>query len=370
MILIDCSALKSGGGCQLALNFIKELSGLQQTNYLILIPNVGPLKGLHERFPNLLFYTSPSARIITRFIFENFYLPKIIKEKKIRKIYTFFGAGLPKKKNVISIVSVAYPIICYPESPFWKYIPKSKKIKQQIKNWVRIRRLKRADFIIAETQVMADRLSKILEKKKDDIKILKPSPSEFVIEKKGYRYPSEENRILILSGLSPHKNLWRLNEFSNLLMKADINFKFIVSAEKKDFLKIAHSESLHSLETDKHFEFVGSVPPDKINALYEKSDFLLNISDLESFSNNYMEAWKASLPLIVSDTDFSRHICGTSAIYINPHNLNNHIDKIHELLNNKSLQKQLVKEGKKRLKELPTQSNKTRMILDLISELE
>jgi hypothetical protein len=34
-----------------------------------------------------------------------------------------------------------------------------------------------------------------------------------------------------------------------------------------------------------------------------------------------MEAWKANVPLLVSDRDFAREICGDSAVYCEPHDV-------------------------------------------------
>jgi glycosyltransferase involved in cell wall biosynthesis len=68
-----------------------------------------------------------------------------------------------------------------------------------------------------------------------------------------------------------------------------------------------------------HFRFVGTIPPTDIQSVYDAADVLVTLSDLESFSNNYMEAWKVGIPIIASDRDFAHEICGDSALYVEPH---------------------------------------------------
>jgi glycosyltransferase involved in cell wall biosynthesis len=129
------------------------------------------------------------------------------------------------------------------------------------------------------------------------------------------------------------------------------------------------SISFDSTRLDQHFEFVGGIPADKIRNIYSKSDFLLNISDLESFSNNYMEAWKSGLPLVCSDTDFARNICGESAIYIDPHNAASSAAAIQTLMQDLSKQRQLADTGKERLTMLPNAQEKFDKIIAVLNEV-
>lgn len=175
--LIDLSPLKAGGGCQLALNFIQTIYNNNLGSGLIfLIPNVGPLCNLQTQFPELHFIVSPTKSFLTRFVFEYYTLKSILNRFQISQVYTFFGAGLPKIKGIRSIVSVAYPIICYPESPYWTHINKKIKIRQKIVNALRVKRLMKADQIIVETPVMHIRLAQVLKKSASQFIVSKPSP--------------------------------------------------------------------------------------------------------------------------------------------------------------------------------------------------
>jgi hypothetical protein len=81
----------------------------------------------------------------------------------------------------------------------------------------------------------------------------------------------------------------------------------------------------------------------------------VNLSDLESFSNNYMEAWKANVPLLVSDRDFARGICGESAIYCEPHDAAQIAKCMLEFIHGNIDTARLVANGAERLRRLGSQ---------------
>ena len=90
------------------------------------------------------------------------------------------------------------------------------------------------------------------------------------------------------------------------------------------------------------------------------------LSDLESFSNNHMEAWKVCVPQIVSDRDFARDICRDSAVFIEPHNPKQVAITLSEVLNNDALLRALVENGRIYLEQLPSQKERMHKILQLI----
>ncbi len=372
MILLDFSPLKTGGGVQLALNFLVKIQGIerQNMNYFILLPNSGVLSKMDTKNLKFPFAHAPTSSFLKRAYFEYISFPRLVKRNNVNKVFTFFGAGLPHKKSVKSIVSVAYPIICYDESPYWKYISTSEKVKKKIINFIRKTRLKKANIIIAETEIMKDRLSKTLKLEKSVIKVIPPATSAFLEEKSFKTKNSSVVKFLLLSGYASHKNLWRLLELSSEIEKLDINFdfKFMITGSLEDFLRMNHSVSIDNKLVERRFQFLGSVHPASLQDVYENCNFLINLSDLESFSNNYMEAWKTATPLIVSDRDFARSICLDSALYIEPHNVRDMAYKIISHVNNPELIERMVKIGKELYGKLPSQEEKLDILLNIINE--
>lgn len=362
-ILIDFSPLKSGGGVQLAYNFLDSLARVTNAKFMLLVPK-NHFKSYREHSSISKVYEAPTG-VIKRLYFEYFTLKKIFLTEHCDTVFTFFGAGLPHPKNVKSVVGVAYPSICYKDSLFWDNLPWSKKWKTHLINIFRIHRLKKADIIFVETEIMKQRVAAVLNKKESEFQIIPPSPTNYV---QPLHKRERTKNVLLLSSNSPQKNLWRLYEIILQLKQKKYQLKFIVSVSKEEWLSLLPNSVIDEGLVSQYIDFIGTVYQKEIQDLYVKSDVLLMLSDLESFSNNHMEAWKTGIPQIVSDRDFCRNICKDSALYVDPHNAVDVVEKLILLLEDTSLQKTLVDRGNQYLKTLPSPDERTRMILELINE--
>jgi len=368
--LFDFGAIKTGGGLQLASSFLRlfkasevasrEISVLASERLAPLAKSGWDVVGV---VPN---------RMFSRVLFEYFWLPRIIKKENIKAIYTFFGPGLPKISGVKSVVSVAYPIICYPDSNYWRHLPWLERLKKRLINSARAARIRRADVVVCETEVMKARLKEFCGIRAE-IVVLPPSPTEFLSEFDPKLRVLKRNaccRILVLGGLAHHKNNWRLYQVARVLNQRKISAIFVCSFDAEDFgraIKMTENSSVDREIFNKYFEFLGTLPPEGVESAYQGCQFLINLSDLESFSNNYMEAWKASVILLCSDRDFSRHICGESALYFEPHDVDSVVDAILKATSlSVDSAGRMLNEGKRRLRDLPLARERMEKIIRLL----
>ncbi len=368
-VLFDFSSITSGGGVQLAMNFIdKIINNITKIgiNPVLLLPQKGDLSKI-SGIKYFKIYRIKSS-YIQRFIFEYSELALIYKTEKIDIIYTFFGPGLPHPKSIKSIVGVAYPIICYPKSSFWKYINNKLKIRQYILNKFRVYRLRKySDLIILETEVMKDRINTYCKIDKQRLTVLPPSPTEYIEEREYQDCKTGILKIGILSGNSPHKNLWRLPEIIRGILSTGFNnFKMVISINEHMGSQIFNNKN----DLFEYFEFFGTVQVNKIQKFYNYIDVMMNISDLESFSNNYMESWKTGKPIISSNRDFAKNILKKSAYYVEPHEPFISGVKLGNWFNNEMPgTNKMVIDGKKLLSELPTQKNRFDTIIRLLNAI-
>ncbi len=334
-------------------------------NIFLLIPEVGALSNLPltKKFAGV--FVSPNS-FRKRFIFEYVHLQNLIRSNKIRHLFTFFGAGLPHAKNVRSIVTVAYPIICYPESPYWHYVAKKEQLYVQCLNILRRHRLSSASEIIVETTVMQARLARTIKFPAKQICVIPPAPSQYVEAMKLQRtLPSR--RFLFISGNDSHKNLWRLPAIAQYMLKLGAReFRFLLTTSREAYLTSLRRFGIREDHIDTHFIFLGPIPPQRIMEAYRQAEVVVSLSDLESFSNNYMEAWTARLPLVVSDRDFSRNICKDSAVYVDPHRPEEVAKQFCLLAQDPDLQDMLVKVGIERLSMLPSQKERFALVIKKI----
>ena len=369
-ILLDCSAIKEGGGVQLALNFLDLLREEPPAGYNVytLVPADGLLHKAVTKssLPNVLL--CPQG-YVSRFLFEHVKLREIMAMEQIKVIYTFFGAGLPHPAEVTSIVTVAYPIICYPESPYWQLVDAPSRIGNQLRNWIRRRRLRNADLILVETPVMLQRLERHVGIDASRVKLLPPAVSEYVRARSVNSLPHSPMNFLFVSGTAFHKNLWRLYAVGQQLRDKGVkpaDARFLLTVTRDDYLASLQEASVDSSILDDYFEFLGGLHSSELMGAYERASYLVSLSDLESFSNNYMEAWKVGVPIIASDRDFARSICGESALYVEPHDPEAVADTIIQCKGDPSIAARLVAAGQLHIGALPTTRDRFQKIFSYI----
>jgi glycosyltransferase involved in cell wall biosynthesis len=303
---------------------------------------------------------------LRRAFFEYVTLQRLLKKSGIQVIYTFFGGGVPHPAGVRTIATVAYPIICYPESPYWRYEFTGRRWFNRARNWLRVQRLRKADVILVETEIMRGRVSRTLGTPPEHISLLRPAVSRFAeaVDRAVHEGPVT---FAVVSDNSRHRNIWRLPEIARHLHDGGTrNFRIVLTIDERE-LRTSLRGRIDEEVLRKYFQFLGRVPPTRIMEVYAKADVLVQLSDLESFSNNYIEAWRVGLPMIASDRDFARAICEDSAAYVEPHDPPAAAAVFARLIGDAPLRAHLAAAGRKRLAEMPTLEERCEKIWQVIS---
>jgi glycosyltransferase involved in cell wall biosynthesis len=71
---------------------------------------------------------------------------------------------------------------------------------------------------------------------------------------------------------------------------------------------------------------------------------------LESFTGTFVEAMHYGLPILTSDLDFARHVCGDAAIYFDPWDPGSIKEAILRLHTDQNLRQELISRGRERLR--------------------
>ncbi len=366
-ILLDLGAIKSGGGAQLALNFCEYIRANPQADveWYAILPPSGPLAGSRVTSAFSDFAVSP-ASLLGRVFFDYSSVRKRLKHWKIDLVFTFFGAGLPVSDSVRSFVSTAYPIICYPDSPYWSHVAMVPKFKKRVINMARRKRLGKASTILVETEVMKNRIASALAIEPKRLVVLPPALTSF-LERTTVEQQPHLFRFLMISGIDQHKNLWRLPHIAQCLQKRGItNFQFDLTVTRESFDELLIRNAIVAEYPRQHFNFLGSVDPAQISEAYQDCHCLVSLSDLESFSNNYMEAWVAGRPIIASDRDFSRHICKESALYVEPHDPLSVANAISTFMEDIQLRRRLLAAAEEPLSQMKTVAQRQDELMRII----
>ena len=90
---------------------------------------------------------------------------------------------------------------------------------------------------------------------------------------------------------------------------------------------------------------------------------------LESFSIVYLEAMHHGLPIFTSDLWFARGVCGNAATYFDPFDEEDIVNKVTEIMSQKTKREKSVKAGFEKLGSFPSWQENFNTYQNLILEL-
>lgn len=330
MILINLVPVKSGGGLQNALSFIDQLpySSTLADNSVVVCRNNSEIHLACKR--NGIRYILIHPSLIGRLWFELFYGQILILAFQVKVVFTLFG-----NPPIISFCSrkisgFAFSNILCPEVPFWDFAPPLRRLLFHLKDKIRLLGALLSDEIILETEYLALRALRGVFSQKV-IHVVEMEPSSLILPKSSESRPAPKSscgreqatfNILYLCGPHPNKRVHLLApiiaELDNILRSCNISpiLECSFSPDSKYAAFVARCFDDHSVSGS--LRFLGPIPCDNLHIAIGRSSCLINIARLESFSNNWVEAWSFGVPLVSTRADWARESCGEAALYIDP----------------------------------------------------
>jgi glycosyltransferase involved in cell wall biosynthesis len=153
-----------------------------------------------------------------------------------------------------------------------------------------------------------------------------------------------EFRLLTLSAWYHHKHLEVIPRVVAALpeeMKQRVCF--VLTLPDEDF--VAHFPG----EARQNIVNIGPVPIEEGPSLYRECDAMFLPTLLECFSASYAEAMAMERPVLTSDLGFARTVCGDAAVYFDPMDPADIVEKICTLVRSEGLRRDLVEKGRARL---------------------
>lgn len=355
-VLINFSTLKSGGGQNVAMNFLFEIHRKKLDNinlFFLVAENTDIHKYLLIKNKYLFYIVSKNP--IKRMFFELFKSKIILSESRIDIIYSYFGIGLFTKK-IPQVSGSADSNLYFPEINFWSHYHGLARIKKRFIDWYRVYGIKRASAVVFENEALERKSHEIYHLKKTIT--IKPSIN-FAFESQEYILPiaikSNTSIGLFLCGWQYNKDIMMIPEIALQLKKANQKFHFLLTAPldnsqmHQEFIHLVHLNDVEDMVT-----VTGQINKNQLASLYAQIDYVFLLSKLESFSNNIIEAWYFCKPLIIADELWSRAICGESAVYVDRDDSLDIANNIIKLETELLYKHQKINQGMEILKIYPT----------------
>ena len=370
-LLINFAPLKTGGGQNVALNFLYGLNEEQFNEFDILFL-VAKNSQVHYYLLNqerYLFFVAP-VNPIFRIVYERFWLSNIFMKNGIEIIYSYFGFGF-FGKSFKQICGSADSNIFYPEINFWRDYSKVRQFKFFIVDAYKKWWIQKANAVVFENSALMIRGRKLFQLKKSTT--IRPS-IVCSTELCQYNFPSHvpnvRPRILLLCGWQLNKGIMLVPEIAAELKRKNLKFQFIITAPIdnsrlfKKFVKNVKTKNVID-----YVYVIGQVEKSYISDLYKKVDFVLLLSKLESFSNNIIEAWTYKVPIIIAREEWAISICKEAAIYVNRESPSEIADKLAEVFFNEKEVLIAQSNAKKELEHYPDISQRIKEELNYVKEI-
>lgn len=365
-LLINASNLYVGGGVQVAISVLEELTK-SKTKYLAAISPVVAKQLSKTTLDNCIVINKTPSKIFNFSIRK--LLDDIVIKYKITHVFTVFGPSYWTPKNVKHSVGFALPWLIYDTHHVFNKLSFREKIKK-----ILLSRLqpyfykKNADLIFVETNDVRERLvkkysfseSRVVTVNNTLNEILKDDEchDDTILKKLPFKKEGDVY-LLTISHDYPHKNLSVIPELIELLPE---KYKFIVTLDSELADKV-------SVNNKHRFINVGPVCLNQCPALYKYSDALFLPTLLECFSGSYLEAMYFNKVILTSNLSFAHVICKDSAIYFNPYSISDIAEKIKLGFENHNQILKCQQIATLLIREFPTASERMSLYLDNIENL-
>ncbi|TES88234.1 MAG: glycosyltransferase, partial [Desulfobacteraceae bacterium] len=274
----------------------------------------------------------------------------------------------------IHLCGFADPWVTHRSSIATKALPLLKRLHMLAICYYKRLRLSPDDFYWLEAEVARQGLIKLIHVAPSRVRVIPNTYADVFSQKNSTLYPrrhDETTRIFCIAAPYPHKNLPIVPHVAHLLREKDGHnkFRFIVTLpetgdEVNRFWKIA--QNLNVLDM---IENIGTITLSDCPKWYASADMVFLPTLLETFSATYPEAMVMEKPIVTTDLDFARDICGDAAVYYSPLSAQEAAESIQKVSTDQAFREDLIQRGKDRLKQFPDPHEKFNLMMNWIEEI-
>lgn len=102
-----------------------------------------------------------------------------------------------------------------------------------------------------------------------------------------------------------------------------------------------------ALAVEDRISWLGELDRDAVRRAYARSHVFVYPSDIESFGLPLAEALRCGVPVVTSDRRWAREVCGSTALYCDPHDPDQLAAAVARLLDDRQLFRRLSEDGRR-----------------------
>jgi glycosyltransferase involved in cell wall biosynthesis len=285
--------------------------------------------------------------------------------------FTFFGNPLlSTRDHLLNVCGCALSNLFHPEIRFWGHLPFLRRTWKEFKEVLRRTPVTWADYWIFETPLLGRRAIELRKFPAGRVGVVRMAASSLVSPDKVQSELAEEFkrrmkpgfRCLFLSTAHPNKRLHLFPAIVQHLRQlgvSDVSAVTTMDENSEGGRRVVGEFRSRGLQD--HLTNIGPVSPDQVATLIHCCNAICCFSILESFSNNFVEAWRMEKAMIVTDDSWSRDACGEGALYVEPERPEASAERIARLVRDEAFWKELISAGTQQLATYPTAEEKNQL---------
>lgn len=372
--------LDVGGGRTVGTNVVRSLPLVDPDNrYRLVFPRGCGYEGLDTE-PNCeLELVDLNPKFMRRVALDHCFLPGRCRDWKADAALSMSNFG-PWKMPCPHLLGVHLPHLLYPDSPALAKLPRKIRAKLALQKAYFTRQARHMDEFCVLSPPLAQRLQRYFGIAPEKIHVI-PNAVATEMGAQAAPRPDLENKLSLTSAgfrfcyVAPyyaHKNHDVLIPTMKVLREEleGIDASVLITVDEKnnagarEFMRKVRDAGL-----DRAIINTGRLPLDEVPHVYDRSHALFMPTQLECFSNTYVEAMHFGLPILTSDMDFAHAVCGDAAIYFDSEDPHDMARSMKRIMEDSSLRVRMGREGGQRLNRMDVSWKEvTRMYVNALLE--
>lgn len=363
--LINASNLKAGGGLQVAQSVFGQLSRIKRHQFVIVRSDYVNDDNIEYGDNTAVVNYNLKHSLKSILLGRDSFLDNVVAEKRVDAVLTIFGPSLwrPRCPHLCGFARAQLLL----DSGFKVQASRLKKFKTRLtyRMW---------DWAFKHSSILFytenKYISEILEKHYKNVKVYTVSNyynQVFDTPEKWKRSitlpPFDGVTCLSVSSPSSHKNFGIIEGVIRYLRKTHPGFKVrFVMTFTPDKWPMAEDVRDSLL-------YVGKTDVSECPYLYEQADIMFMPTLMECFTATYPEAMRMEVPIVTTDLEFARGLCGDAACYYSAIDAKAAAEAIYKVATDKEYTARLVENGKKQLLTYDNYEERADKLINILEEI-
>lgn len=349
-ILLDASKVRMGGSIQASLALLTSAARHRSHEWHVAASErVASEVSPRARGAFASFRVMPHGSLVTRTLGHRRLLLRFEREVAPQLVFSIFGPVF-WRPSTTHLEGFALPWLIYPHSRAYRWLTRTQRSAQSVRNLLARRHFRRADHLVVETETVRQRVHDFIGISLDRVHVVRNTYSPIFrdsIAGKAAATWDGRHVILVPSSYYVHKNLEVLPRAAAVLkryLSEPFEFLFTIPVRSQGWQGIAAVAREYGVTGE--VRTMGAVPHGAIGDLYRQAQLVCLPTVLECSTAVYPESFAAGVPVVTADMDFAREACGDAAVYFDPFSPGGTARAILRGLTDKAMREQLIEKGK------------------------